>query len=342
MLVTAAALLGGCAAPPPRPAEGPAPLPAGYAGRITLQGDPAKAARMAEERICIIPFGTEANAIKLEEQKGGVQFSVQLECCSEYGCIVEAGDIGRVVLAKPGIADAFALDLIEHGWKRRGLSAVSDTGRLAVPVTSPWNENEIWIMDTRFRLRRRIVHAIQTPLMLRWNGDDLYLIYMEGSGTKTVRMLESGGRMVAAAPTEPWLTDCTGGAATVYTTGMTGENPDNFAGNLTADLFMRGSEGKVRLELTSATRPAGPEGYAAPVKVAVDCLGRFNVVSALGEDIWCMRFGPDGIIQAMYKVTASVAGDARSLRIDRRGRFYFINTELEKDRPTRMVLYRVD
>jgi len=334
------AILGGCtpAAPPRQEAVLPPEPAIPSSGRIVLRGNTLNAPVLRRSEVCTIPFGREANAILMERQKGGVQFAVSPENCSENGCIIETGDTGRIVVARNGMADAFVLDLIEHGWHRHGISSISEGGWLAIPVTNAEGGREIWVLDSRFRMRHRITHKVVLPLMLRWRTDDLFLVYGTEGVTDIRRVDLDNDRLVSSTPCEPWWLECPGISASPYAAGFGGENPLGFEGKLTIPLWRKTEALPVLLELGPIVHPSTPDGVATPVKVVVACDGRISVITSLGENIWCMRFKPDGQIEAVNQVLGSIAGDAKSIQIDRRGRFYYIETTLEKSEPTKMTL----
>jgi len=356
-------LASGCSGAPaksPAPANAPAAMPTAhrstpkpsaafiepqydYIDRIRLSGNILSAPQLKVMGLAVVPFGTEANAIGMEKQKGGVQFQIALESCSENGCIVESGDVTKIIVARSGIADAFPLAFIEPGWRRQGLSAISDRGWLAVPVSTLDNTREIWIIDDRFRLRKRISHKITNPSLFRWRGEDLFMVF-QGPDEKMLakRVDIDAGRLVSASPIEPWWPSCPGQSASQYSAGWEGENPLGFGGRLVMPVWRRGESRPTGLELPESIRPMTSQGLASPVKIAFDCDGRICIISALGEDIWCQRFSPEGKLLAASPITGSIAGDAKGIQIDRRGRFFYLETILNSAEPEKIHLIRLE
>jgi len=314
-----------------------------YSGRITLSGNLLTAPPLKVMALAMVPFGTDANAIGMEKQKGGVQFQVGLESCSEDGCTVECGDVTRIIVARSGVADAFPLGFIDPGWRRQGLSAISDKGWLAVPLSQEDGTREIWILDSRFRLRKRIPHKIVNPSMLRWRGEELFMVF-QGSDSMMMakRVNLDTGRISSASPIEPFWPDCPGQSASPYSAGWDGENPLGLGGKLLMPVWRRGETDPAAVVLNETVRPMTGNGLATPVKLAVDCEGRICVVTALGEDIWCLRFSPTGALEAATHVSGSIAGDAKGIQIDRRGRFFYLETILNADTPEKIHLIRLE
>jgi hypothetical protein len=314
-----------------------------YSRRITLTGSVLSAPPLKVMALAVVPFGTDANAIGMDKQKGGVQFQVGLESCSEDGCIVESGDVARIIVARSGIADAFPLGFIERGWKRQGLSSISDKGWLAVPLSTEDSTREIWVIDSRFRLRKRISHKIVSPCLLQWRGEDLFMVFQGNDGKMMAKqVLLDSGRIVSASPIEPWYPACPGQSATAYSAGWEGQNPMGFEGRLVMPLWQKGEAQPVAVELNDTVRPMTGNGLSSPVRLATDCDGRICIVTALGEDIWCMRFTPEGKLEAATHVLGSIAGDAKGIQIDRRGRFFYLETIMNTEAPEKIHLIRLE
>ena len=314
-----------------------------FSGRIKLTGNLLSAPPLKVMALAMVPFGTDANAIGMEKQKGGVQFQIALESCSEDGCIVESGDVGRIIVARSGIADAFPLAFIEPGWKRQGLSAISDKGWLAIPLAMADDTREIWVIDNRFRLRKRVTHKQLNASMLRWRGEDLFMVF-QGPDSKMMakRVNMDTGRLASATPLEPWWPSCPGQSASPYSGGWESENPMGFAGKLILPLWRRGDPQPVALELNEVVRPMTGNGLSSPVKAVIACDGRICIVTALSEDIWCMRFSPTGALEAATNITGNIAGDAKGIQIDRRGRFFYLETIMNSETPEKIHLIRLE
>jgi len=51
-----------------------------------------------------------------------------------------------------------------------------------------------------------------------------------------------------------------------------------------------------------------------------------------------MRFGADGALQNAGRIGGGIAGNARSVQMDERGRFYYLETEMGDDQMTPRLL----
>ncbi len=333
------------AAPDLGPASSPSNTTLTGSFRLTLTGDPLTATPLVTERLGVIPFGRWLNAIPAEKNKRGFEFAAQLNNCSSRGCIVGLEDTQRVLIAKRGIADAIRLDIFDAGWKRIEAAAISESGQVAIPVVSPKDRREIWIIRSNGRMRKRIPHAVKGPMMLRWRNGSLFMVYQGPGGFSAMRASLSAGTMQSATPMEAWWVSCKGGPAQPLAVGLTGEIHELLEGVLTLPLYRRGNPQPGWLELTQSTRPMTTQGSTSPVHVKIDCLGRVNIVSALGNEVWCLRFGPDGKILKASKVDVNLAGDHRSIKIDQRGRFYLLEAELDLTQggePSQLNLLRLN
>lgn len=320
----------------------PAATPAPDAIRIQLSGDPLTATPFAEEELGVIPFGKFLNSIPLQTVQHGVTFAAELENCSMPGCVVSVDDLSRVLIARAGIADAARIPLYDDGFARSGSAALSEDNQLAIPVIGPGGVTEIWVLRRSrdgWRMRKRYPHNIAAPLMLRFRDEDLFAYFQENAGTEVRRLRLDTGRMVSASPYEPYWYSCVGGVKGHWAVGATGEQPGALAGYQTVDLRRPGDPKPAILELTTAVRPRCEGGYASPERIQVDCLGRFCVISSFGDEIWCLRFGPDGAIQNAGRIGGSIAGNARSVQMDERGRFYYLSTEMDDDQMTPKLLH---
>lgn len=311
--------------------------------RLTLTGDPQTATALVEEELGVIPFGKWLNAIPSEKVQHGVKFSAQLAECSSFGCTVETENSRRVLVAKRGMADGIKIDIFEAGWKRVGSSAISEGGQLAIPVAGPDGNREVWIIRSNGRMRKRIPHSISGATLLRWHSGGLYMIYQDSVGLKTMEVSLNRGALTPAPLLDAWWATCEGGPETPLAVGMAGEIFESLKGYLTIPLYRRGDPQPGVLVLTQSVRPATTQGYASPTLVKIDCFGRINVVTAQGDEVWCLRFGADGHILKAGRIFGDLAGDAKGVKIDQRGRFYYLEVEMgERTRqPYRLHLMRL-
>ncbi|MEK7767035.1 MAG: hypothetical protein AAB368_12435, partial [bacterium] len=192
---------------------------------ISLRGEPLTATRFVPEDFGQIPLGLWLNAVPMQEVQHGFQFAADLENCSGYGCIVTTADFNRVLVAKKGLADAVRLDLYDTGWKRFGMSAVNDRGWVAVPMASPKQEREVWVIKADGRLAGRIPHPVRTQAILRWRGEDLFLIHKPGD-FEVLRLSLDMLSAVSATLVDPWWHECGKGEATARAIGLTGDIPE--------------------------------------------------------------------------------------------------------------------
>ena len=355
-ILTAAILASGCASTPAtkfapaaaqkaaHSAPPPAPEPAyDYSGRIKLSGNLLTAPPLKVMALAVVPFGRDANAIFLEKQKGGVQFQIALESCSENGCIIEGGDVQRIIVARLGVADAIPLGFIDPEWRRNGMSSISEKGWLALPMGMTDNSREIWILDERFRLHKRIPHKIISPPLLQWRGDDLFIIFQgQNSGIEAKRVNLETGTMMSASPIDPWWPDCADQSSPVFTTGWNGGTTRQFDGRQVIPMWKKGDSRPMALEFSEVVHPMTGNGLASPIKIAMDCAGRICLITALGEDTWCMRFSADGALEAATHISGNIAGDSMGIQIDRRGRFFYLETILEQENPEKIHLIRLE
>jgi hypothetical protein len=312
--------------------------------RITLSGDPFTASPFITENIGMIPVGRWLNALLPKKVQHGSELVAQIENCSGYGCVVETADSGRIIIAKRGVADAIRLGIYDAGWAKIGASAVSDDGQVAIPVASPRGETEIWVVRQNGRLRKRIPHQVSGPALMRWHGSGLYMIHAIGGGIAAKKVSITTGAVETVDPLEAFWPDCGEGGGPPLTAGLPGEQADQLQGLTAVPVYRRGEPVPGTLELTRAARPMTQSGFAPPARVEFDCSGRINIVSATTDDIWCLRFGSDGKILNASKLSANMAGDFRSIRIDSRGRFYYLETELtgnDPPEPTQINLIRL-
>lgn len=315
------------------------------APRISLTGDPFTASPFTAERLGVVPFGRWLNGILLQSVQHGFTFSANLEQCSIAGCILSNEDASRVLIARSGIADAIRIPLYDEAWQRVGVAAISEEGVVAVPVVGPGNAREVWVLKPKqgaYRMHKRLAHAIPDPPVARWRDEDLFLLVKGSTGYEARRVNLDTGRIAPAPMIDPWCYRCVGGAGDHWTAGFGGETPDALAGAQVVPIWKRGGEGGW-LEINAAARPMTAGGLATPVRVSFDCLGRICIVSGLGEEIWCMRFTGDGALLNAMRITGNIAGDAKSIQVDERGRFYYLETELSEDgmTPVKMHLVRL-
>ncbi|MEK7476628.1 MAG: hypothetical protein AAB152_13480 [Candidatus Coatesbacteria bacterium] len=301
---------------------------------IRLSGDPLTATPLETEDLGVIPFGRWLNAITLSTVQQGFQFAAELEYCSIPGCIVTNEDAGRVIIAKRDIADAVRLGLYDEGWARFGSPALSEENRLAVPVAGPGNKREIWVLKRAtdgWRMHRRYPIAINVPIVLRYRDDDLYMLFHANSPLDAARLDLATGKVVSATPIEAYWYECVGGTKGHWAIGPIGDHPEELGSYQSVPIWQRGNPRPGLLELNASCRPMTSGGFAAPALAQVDCLGRICIVSAMSEEIWCLRFGPDGALLNGSKIGLNIAGTYRAIQIDARGRFYFLVTEMDED-----------
>lgn len=353
-----AAILGMATAAPAFGAPGSAPIAATPAAssappsravelepvRLRLTGDPLTSTPFEEERVGVVPFGKFLNAIPLQTVQHGVTFAAELENCAVPGCIISVDDVSRVLIARKGVADACRILLYDDGFGRSGTAALSEENQLAIPVAGPHGEREIWLLrrgNDGWRMRKRYPHDIGAPLMLRFRDEDIFAYYQGNTGTEIRRLRQDTGRMVSATPYEPYWYSCVGGVKGHWAVGAVGEQPGALAGYQVVEMRRPGDPAPAMLELTAAVRPKCEGGFASPERVQVDCSGRVCVVSAFGDEIWCLRFGADGQLQNAGRVGGAIAGNARSVQMDERGRFYYLETEMGEDQMTPRLLHLI-
>jgi len=300
---------------------------------IRLSGDPLTATPLETEDLGLIPFGRWLNAILLNEVQQGFQFSAELEYCAIPGCIVTNEDGGRVLIARRDIADAVRLGLYDEGWGRFGSPALSEENRLAVPVTGPGGQREIWVLKRAadgWRMGRRYPITIATPIVLRYRDDDLYLLYKGKTDMDAARLDLQSGKVVSATAIEAYWYSCVGGEKDHWAIGPVGDRPEDLGAYQSVPIWRRGDPHPGLLELNASCRPMTTGGFAAPARAQVDCLGRICIVSAYSEEIWCLRFGPDGVLQNASKIEQNIAGTYKSIQVDERGRFYYLAVEMDE------------
>lgn len=332
--------LAGPEAAPLTPGEPSATVPA-ETFVLSLSGNALTATPFESERVGVIPFGRWANAIPTTPVQHGVQFSAELQSCSSMGCIVTTEDANRIVLAQKDIADAIRLPLYDEGWQRNGDAAISESGMTAVPVVSRKAEHEIWVIRHNGHLHKRIPHSIETPVILKWRDDDLYLIAKTNDGFTARRVLLERETLVSATLIEPWWFRGNDRSTRIWAVGMKGESSDELRGDQTVPIWRQGVAAPGVLELSAAARPMTTGGFSSPVKVVIDEHGRVNMVCAMGDDIWCLRFGADGRMQRAQKLALNLAGNYKSIQIDAGGRFYYLEVEMEDDQMTPKLMYLV-
>ncbi len=312
--------------------------------RVVLRGDPLTATAFTGEAMGTVPFGNWLNGIPLKEVRYGFEFSAALEDCSGFGCVVQTIDNVRVLVVGKGIADAARLSLYDDGWHRAGAAGINDAGWLAIPMASPEGSNEVWIVKQNGRMHKRIPYSGRGAAIVRWHGNTrLFVLSGGGDAYRTDRILLETGQTISATPMEPWLYSCADGVEPMAV-GLAGDVAELIGDRTWLALNRGDTPGTGLLDLTDSVRPFATEGLASPVKVRIDCLGRINVVSAKGMQIWCMRFSGDGTMEKAQQIGGGLAGDFRSVYIDLYGRFYFLVTELDEDNktPARLRLYRLD
>lgn len=318
--------------------------PAPDALRIRLSGEPLAATPFEQVQLGVIPFGKFLNSVPLQTVQHGVTFAAEMENCAMPGCIISVDDLTRVLIARQGVADAARIPLYDDGFGRSGTAALSEDNQLAIPVAGPGDVHEIWVLHRSrdgWRMHKRYPHNIAAPLLLRFRDEDLFAYFQGGAGTELRRLRLDTGRMVSASPYDPYWYSCVGGAKGHWAVGPVGEQPGALAGYQVVEMRRPGDPNPAMLELTTAARPRCEGGYASPERVQVDCLGRFCVISAFGDEIWCMRFGQDGAIQNASRIGGSIAGNARSVQMDERGQFYYLETEMGDDQMTPKLLHLV-
>ena len=299
---------------------------------IELRGDPLSATPLEKEEVGVVPFGLWLNAIQIKNTDQGFQFATQVEDCSTYGCTLESGDTFRTIIAKSGISDAIRFTIYDEKWQKAGPAAISDRGWVAVPMSSPSGSREIWVIKADSRMHRRIPNPVMDPAILKWRGEDLFMIHALRSETfKTERVLIDERRFEEVPPNEPYFFTRGGREGNSFTAGYQAEYAGNLEGRLKIPLYGKRSEQPGSLLLTSCVRPMTSGGFADPVRILVDNQNRINVVTALRGAIWLMRFGEDGNIIAASRVAEDVVGDAGSIRIDSSGSFNFLHMEIDKE-----------
>lgn len=310
---------------------------------IALRGEPLTATKFELTDFSQIPFGRWLNGIPLETVQHGTSFSADLQNCSTYGCVVNVADQLRVLVAKKGVAGAVRLDLYDHGWKRFGYSGIDDRGWVAVPMIGPQKEHEVWVIRDNGRMAGRIPHPVEDQPILRWRGRDLFLIHHPGDTFRVLQLSLEKGTAVSATPVEPWWYECVGGLRTGRAIGVTGDVPEFLSGWLSLPLHRRDDPVPGLLKITESARPMTSGGFANPVRVVVDCHGRFNVVSANGEEIWCLRYSPEGELLKASMLRGNLAGDAKTIQIDSTGTFSYLATEFDEDmKPALLHLGRLN
>ncbi len=308
---------------------------------LSLSGNALTATPFDLERIGVVPFGRWSNGVLTTQVQHGVQFSAELESCSSLGCVMTTEDAGRVVIARRDIADAIRLSLYDEGWQRNGDAAISESGMTAIPVVSRKAEHEIWVIRHNGRMHKRIAHTFDTPVILKWRDSDLYLLARVGDGFGAQRVLLEREALVSATLIEPWWYRGDDRSARNWAVGITGEHGDELRGLQTVPIWRQGDPAPGILELGAAARPMTQGGFSSPVQVKIDARGRVNIVSAMGDDIWCLRFGPDGVLQKATKLSLNMAGNYKSIQIDSGGRFYLLEVEMEEDQMTPKLMHLV-
>jgi hypothetical protein len=353
ILLVAAAQAGAARAPvqigavPSQPATVTPSLSATeYAGglHVTLTGDPLTASPFTSEQVSTIPFGRWLNGMPFTEREHGSEFSAQLVNCSAYGCIVELDTAGRVLVAHRDIADGIRLDIYDDGWSLSGSAAVSDAGMVAIPMTGPGGQREIWLIRRNGLMHKRIPVQTSGPVLIRWrNEEELFMIHQDRGGMELQRIAIGTEEAASATLMEAYWDVCAGGTAGRLSAGPLGESPDELRGYLSIPVYRRGDAVPGVLELTQSARPMTTGGYSSPVRVRMDCAGRINIVSALGDDVWCLRFGQDGKITNAQKISANLSGDFKSVLVDQHGSFWYLEVEIDQDtrRPMIAHLFRL-
>ena len=301
--------------------------------RISPSGDPTTATPLTAEHVCMIPFGRWVNGVNLTSVQHGVQFSAIVEQCATGGCLVTSEDPSRALVAKSDVADAIRFAIYDEGWVRTGPGAISENGLVAMPMSGPAGKREIWVLtphEHTFRMRTRIPYDDASPAMVRWRDEDLYLLLGDGDDLNPYRVNLATHAITSATDWEPWCYRCVGGDPDHLAAGQVGDRPTKLAGLTNLELHSRSGRTAI-LELTTACRPMTSGGLATVVKVFVDCYGRIEMVSGLGEEIWCLRFSKEGDLLGSFQVGSGIAGDAKSVQVDERGRFYFLETKMKDD-----------
>ncbi len=331
----------GVAAPANAPAVAPVPA---EPVRVRLTGDPLTGTPFEEERVGVVPFGKFMNTIPLQTVQHGVTFAAELENCAVPGCIISVDDATRVLIARKGVSDAARIPLYEDGFVRSGSAAISEDNQLAVPVAGPHGEREIWLLrrgNDGWRMRKRYPHTIDAPLMLRFRDEDVFAWYQGSGSTELKRLRQDSGKLVSATLYEPYWFSCVGGQRGHWAVGPEGERAESLSGYQVIEMRRPGDPQPAMLELTAAVRPKCEGGFASPERVLVDCSGRVCVISAFGDEIWCLRFGADGALQNAGRIGGAIAGNSRSVQLDERGRFYYLETEMSEDQMTPRLLHLV-
>lgn len=308
---------------------------------LTLTGDALTASPFDLDRLGVIPFGRWANAIPTTPVQHGVQFSAEISSCSSLGCLVTCEDAGRLVVARREMADAIRLGLYDTGWQRNGESAISESGMSAVPVVSRKGERELWVIRSNGHLHKRVAHGINTPVILKWRDDDLYMIARVNAAYVAQRVRLETETLVSATLIEPWWFRGDDRSVRNWAVGLPGENSEELRGSQTVPIWRQGDPLPGVLELTAAARPMTPGGFSSPVQIKIDARGRVNIVSTMGDDIWCLRFGADGRLQKASKLALNLAGNYKAIQIDSGGRFYFLEVEMDEDGMTPKLMHLV-
>ena len=311
--------------------------------RVRLTGDVLTATAFGADQMAIIPFGAWLNAIALDAPEKGAQFAAELQGCSSGGCVVGTDNGSKVIIARRGIAEAAKLDDYDMGFQVAGLSAISDEGLIAIPVVSRMGKREIWTLRRsrdEIRFHRRVEHDIQTPCMLIWRENDLFMLVKPETGLAARRVLLDANRLESATPIEPWMYSCAEGRKPVAI-GIRGDTPEQVSGWTFLPIYREGNPLPGVLELTQAARPKAAGGYCTPLRVKVDCYGRFCVVSSNSDEIWCLRFAADGAMEKASRIPLSFAGDAKGIIIDSQGRFYYLDVEMQDDMKTPKMLHLI-
>ena len=291
----------------------------------------------------MVPFGAWLNAINLEAPEKGAQFAAELQGCSSGGCVVGTENGSRILIANRGIAEAAKLDDYDMGFQIAGICAISEDGIVAAPVISRMGKREIWTIRRvreEYRFYRRVEHDIQAPCMLSWRGNDLFMLVKPESGLEVRQVMLDANRLVSATPIEPWMRSCEAGHKPVAI-GIRGDTPEQVTGWTFLPLYREGNPLPGVLELTEAARPKAPGGYCTPMRVKVDCYGRFAVISTNNDEIWCLRFSVDGLMLKAGRIPMSFAGDSRGVIIDGQGRFYYLDVEMQEDMKTPRLLHLI-
>jgi hypothetical protein len=214
---------------------------------------------------------------------------------------------------------------------------------VAVPVINREGKREIWTLRrarAEFRFSRRVEHDVAAPCMLMWRGTDLFMLIKPPTGLEVRRVKLGANALESSTPIEPWFQSCEEGRPPVAI-GFRGDTPEMVIDWTHLPLYRRDNPLPGVVELTEASRPRSPGGYCSPVKVRVDCHGRFSVISANSEEIWVMRFSAAGAMEKASKIPMNFAGDSKGIGIDEQGRFYYLDIEMQDDYKTPKLLHLV-